>query len=448
MGAVTRLSVTTVAEHRSRYVLGSVAVAVAVAFMVAARLVTDALASQLREAGADQSGSSGSIFLLLSLFGLIVIVAAGFVISNSFQTMVSARTRELALLRTVGMRARQGFFAVVVEGVLVGVVGVAIGVIVGTLAAWTIILPAIKGASPALPGGGVLVLAFVVGMGVTMTAVLAPARKATQVAPVTALSSAETLTGEPLSKARTALGLLVLMAGLILALAPLGDAEPAMFAFVIGALVSFTGLSLLAPTYVPLIARLIAVGLASKVVGRMATGNLARGRRRTANTAMAVVLGVTLFTGVNVVLSSVIAMAEAEGYTQDSVGGIYLLAFGLTGLTIVVGLIGVLNTVVLSIRERNRELALLRAVGMTTGEVRRTVTLEGALVGLVGVVVGAGFGIAGAAVLLARLDGSMPVVPPWGILATVLVGTAAIVTALTFAVAGRAASCPPALATA
>lgn len=447
MAAVARLSLKTFAEHRSRYLLGSIAVAVAVAFMVAARLVTNALEGQLRAAGADQSGSSGSIFLLLSLFGLIVIVAAGFVISNSFQTMVSARARELALLRTVGMRARQAFFAVIVEGFLLGLVGVLVGVVLGTLAAWAIILPAIAGAPLVLPGVGVLVLAIVVGMGVTMAAVLAPARKATQVAPVTALASAETISAEPLSKTRTVFGLLVLVAGLAMALAPLGDSEIAIFAFVIGALVSFAGMSLLAPAYVPFLAGLIAVGSASRPVGRMATGNLVRGRRRTANSAMAVVLGITLFTGVNVVLSSTIAMAEAEGYTRDGVGGIYLLAFGLTGLTVVVGLIGVLNTVVLSVRERIRELALLRAVGMTTGEVRRTVTVEGSLVGFVGVALGTVLGIAGAAVLLARMGGSIPLVPDWGILAAAVLGTAAIVTTTTYVVAGRASGCPPALAT-
>ncbi len=448
MAAIVRLSLRTFAEHRSRYLLGSIAVAVAVAFMVAARLVTNALEDQLQAAGADQSGVSGSIFVLLSLFGLIVIVAAGFVISNSFQTMVSARTRELALLRTVGMRASQGFFAVTVEGFLLGLVGVVLGVILGTLAAWAVIQQAVEGARLVLPGVGVLVLAIVVGMGVTMAAVLVPARKATQVAPVAALSTAETLTGEPLSKARTVFGLVVLLAGLALALAPLGDSEVALFAFVIGALVSFAGMSLLAPAYVPFLARLIAVGSTSRPVGRMATGNLARGRRRTANSAMAVVLGITLFTGVNVVLSSGIAMAEADGYTQNNVGGIYLLAFGLTGLTVVVGLIGVLNTVVLSVRERARELALLRAVGMTTGEVRRTVTVEGSLIGFVGVVVGTVLGILGAAVLLTRLGASIPLAPDWSILAPAVIGTAAIVTATTYAVAGRAAASPPALATA
>ena len=447
MNAVTRLSIKTVAEHRSRYVLGAVAVAVAVAFMVAARMVTNALDAQLRSAGADESGSFDSLFLLLSLFGLIVIVASGFVVANSFQTMVSARTRELALLRTVGMRSRQAFLAVVVEGLIVGLVGALIGVVVGTLAAWAIIAPTMAGAELAAPSLGALILALFVGLSVTLAAVVAPARRATRVAPVAALSSAETIMGERLSKVRVAAGLGVLLVGLVMSLAPMGGGDLAMFSFVIGALVSFTGLSLLAPAYVPLLARVMAFGAARGPIGRMANGNLARGRRRTANTAMAVVLGVTLFTGVNVVLGSVIAQARAEGYAQEDIGGIYLLAFGLTGLTIVVGLIGVVNTVVLSVRERVRELALLRAVGMTTGEVRRTVTLEGALVGFVGVGVGAVLGITGAAVLLARLGGEISVAPPWTILGVAVFGTLAIVAASTYAVARPAASCPPTLAT-
>ena len=118
-----------------------------------------------------------------------------------------------------------------------------------------------------------------------------------------------------------------------------------------------------------------------------------------------------------------------------------------TGSAYLVGLIGVVNTVVLSVRERVRELALLRAVGMTTGEVRRTVTLEGALVGFVGVGVGAVLGITGAVVLLARLGGEISVAPPWTILGVAVFGTLAIVAASTYAVARPAASCPPTLAT-
>jgi putative ABC transport system permease protein len=214
-------------------------------------------------------------------------------------------------------------------------------------------------------------------------------------------------------------------------------------------LISFAGMSLLAPIFVPAMARMVTTGITRRPAGRLAVGNLARGRRRTANTTMAVVLGVTLFTGVNVVLNSALAATRAAGYTPDDTGTVFALAFGLTGLTILVGLLGVLNTIVLSVRERAQELSLLRAVGMTVREVRRTVTIEGTLVGLVGVGLGIVLGLAGSALLMTRLpDEGLLFAPPWTLIGAVALGSLALVATSTRVVAGRAASCRPALAVA
>ncbi|MEO1065374.1 MAG: FtsX-like permease family protein [Actinomycetota bacterium] len=69
---------------------------------------------------------------------------------------------------------------------------------------------------------------------------------------------------------------------------------------------------------------------------------------------------------------------------------------GLLSLAVVIALAGIANTTTLSIRERTRELGLLRAVGTTARQVRRSVRYEAALVALHGTIVGLGLGVLGA----------------------------------------------------
>ena len=56
-------------------------------------------------------------------------------------------------------------------------------------------------------------------------------------------------------------------------------------------------------------------------------------------------------------------------------------------------LIGIVNTMSLSIHERTRELGLLRAVGMTTRQLRRTVRYESAIIALIGTLAGLVLGL-------------------------------------------------------
>jgi putative ABC transport system permease protein len=69
------------------------------------------------------------------------------------------------------------------------------------------------------------------------------------------------------------------------------------------------------------------------------------------------------------------------------------MIYGLLGLAILIALLGIMNTLALSIHERTRELGLLRAVGMTRGQVRSTVRWESVLIALLGTVVGLGTGL-------------------------------------------------------
>jgi putative ABC transport system permease protein len=87
---------------------------------------------------------------------------------------------------------------------------------------------------------------------------------------------------------------------------------------------------------------------------------------------------------------------DQEGFEKVATGFIdQLLAFMtvMLLLAVLIALLGIVNTLALSVFERTRELGLLRAVGMTRGQVRAMVRWESAVISLIGAVTGAALGI-------------------------------------------------------
>jgi putative ABC transport system permease protein len=80
------------------------------------------------------------------------------------------------------------------------------------------------------------------------------------------------------------------------------------------------------------------------------------------------------------------------------------ILYVLLALSIVVSVFGIVNTLVLSVFERTREIGMLRAVGMTRRQVRRMIRQESVIVALIGAVIGIILGIVLAALLVARID--------------------------------------------
>ncbi|MGC0419880.1 ABC transporter permease [Embleya sp. AB8] len=102
------------------------------------------------------------------------------------------------------------------------------------------------------------------------------------------------------------------------------------------------------------------------------------------------------------------------------------LAYGLLSLTIVIAVLGVANTLALSVVERTRELAMLRALGLTRRQIRRMIRLESTTITLFGTALGLTLGLAwgyGATGWLAK-DGSVTeLAVPWPTLAAVIAAT-------------------------
>ena len=122
------------------------------------------------------------------------------------------------------------------------------------------------------------------------------------------------------------------------------------------------------------------------------------------------------------------AMVAGDFEKRDWVGTQLSVAtgavLGLLGAAVVIALIGIANTLGLSVLERGRENALLRAMGVTRGQLRRTLALEGVLLAgvatLLGVAVGLAFGWVGVEVVLAEVVDSTFRVPVGGLVVVVV----------------------------
>jgi putative ABC transport system permease protein len=97
----------------------------------------------------------------------------------------------------------------------------------------------------------------------------------------------------------------------------------------------------------------------------------------------------------------------------------------LLGLTILVAVLGVINTLLLSIFERTREIGLIRAIGMGRGQTGRMITVESILISvfgaLIGIVIGVGLGVAIIESLGTGPDDFLRLTIPWSYLVITLV---------------------------
>ena len=97
-----------------------------------------------------------------------------------------------------------------------------------------------------------------------------------------------------------------------------------------------------------------------------------------------------------------------------ALGEVFGLFDALALVAVVVAALGIVNTLTVSVLERVRELGVLRASGMTRGQVRRTVAVEAGILGIVGSVLGIVSGlIAGAILVLLAGGGPLILEVPW-----------------------------------
>lgn len=127
----------------------------------------------------------------------------------------------------------------------------------------------------------------------------------------------------------------------------------------------------------------------------------------------------------------VVSVMDGEEFGDELAGQVdqvLVILYALLGLSIVIAVLGIVNTLALSISERTREIGLLRAVGLGRLQLASAVTIESVLTAVFGTVLGIGVGAGLAATMpsVFRDEGFTALVVPWGPLA-VLLGLAVVV---------------------
>ena len=267
------------------------------------------VAIQTGEQFVSDAAESASAFIsllrpVLQGFAYLSMFVAAFVIFNTFSVVVTQRFRELALIRAVGGTPAQVRRSLIFEGMAIGVVASALGIVVG--AGLAIGLQALlRQFDLEIPGAGVkistytVVLCMLIGVVVTTLSVIVPAFRAGRTKPVEAMrSSAVDTSGS--SAVRAVFGAIFLLGSIALLLAN-RFVGVQWFYLTFGALFLFIGLFIGGPLLARLFAILVRPIMALfGMTGRLAADNAVRNPKRTATTANALVIGLFLVTLVTV----------------------------------------------------------------------------------------------------------------------------------------------------
>ncbi|MBQ0829498.1 ABC transporter permease [Streptomyces tagetis] len=111
---------------------------------------------------------------------------------------------------------------------------------------------------------------------------------------------------------------------------------------------------------------------------------------------------------------------------RDQVGQLLNMVYGLLALAIIVAVLGVVNTLALSVVERTREIGLMRAIGLSRRQLRRMIRMESVVIALFGALLGLGLGMGWGitAQRLLALEGLNTLDIPWPTILGVFVGSA------------------------
>ncbi|TKT01174.1 ABC transporter permease [Streptomyces lasalocidi] len=247
----------------------------------------------------------------LLVFAGIALFVGTFIIANTFTMLVAQRTKELALLRAVGASRRQVTRSVLIEAFVVGVVAGVSGLVAGVgIGAGLRSLMGGLGATvpdgPLVVSPGTVATALVVGVVVTMLAAWLPGRRAAKIPPVAAMSSVHAKATTKSLVLRNTLGALFSAAGVAVVLyATTLSGSDGQAPMGLGAVLLIIGVFILTPLLSrPLIAAAAPLLRAFGVSGRLARQNSVRNPRRTAATASALMIGLTLITGMTVMAGS------------------------------------------------------------------------------------------------------------------------------------------------
>lgn len=418
----------------------------------------------------DDIGEKQSVQLALGLvavvFFAIAVYVGGVVTANTVGTVIAGRTRVIALYRLVGASATSLRRSVAVDGLLVGLVGSVLGFGVASgIASGAVGFGVDTGSIPDLSYELFsiwLVAPVVAVIVVTWLASWVGSRRILDVAPIQAGAAAvepsrDEASARPVRNVAAFLligiGAVLLAGGVALGLVSMVG----LLVSLLGGILSFSGIVLGAPLFMPAILRMVGRMLGRGPAATVAAANAVRNPARSTRATIGVVIGVTLVTMFAVAAQGYVdmVMRGREAYPADYGDSDQVLALTITvfavlfGFSALIAAVGMVNNLSLSVLQRTRELGLLRALGFTRQQIRSMILAESiqmtvAAVGF-GLVLGIIYGWAGAQSLLGSIHGGGFALPsvPWLVLVVAVLAAAALSTAASIAPSRRATRISP-----
>ena len=261
----------------------------------------------------------GFIQPLILIFAAIALFVGAFIIANTFTMIVRESMRGYALLRSVGASPLQVFASVLIQAVILGLVGSGIGVLLG----WGLLELIAKGMTQSgmplsgspTPSATDVIVGVIVGVIVTIIGATLPAKTAATAPPIQAMN--ETVNPEKPVRARGWIGIAMVAVGAAFWVLCYLDADKRVdwqwlkdlgsgWTLGLGAAFVVIGAIVCAPAFVAPAAKVLGwiPSKAFPVTGKLATRNIGRAKRRTANTAAALFIGVAIVSCLGVVASS------------------------------------------------------------------------------------------------------------------------------------------------
>ena len=252
----------------------------------------------------------GFLRTALLVFAFVALFVGAFLIFNTFSITVAQRITEFGMLRTLGAARGQILVSVVLEALLIGLLGALLGLAFGFAIA--------KGLNALFVAIGIdlpttslvledrtIVASLAIGIGITLISSLVPALRSTRVPPIAALQALEMPSSRRRAVAYAVLAALLCVAGLAMVLAGLfGSADGGNAAGLMGggAVAVVLGVSLFSPRLVRPLASLAGWPMERlrRLTGRLARENTQRNPSRTAVTAAALMIGLAVVTFVTV----------------------------------------------------------------------------------------------------------------------------------------------------
>lgn len=247
----------------------------------------------------------------LSVMGVLALFMGGFIIFNTFRTIVAERKRDIALLRAVGANRRALLGVILVEGALQGGLGTLAGMVMGYLTA-VVLTVAVSPLSESyihlrlgapVVSPALVVITVILGVGTTLIAGLIPAMTASRVTPL------EALRPSTLEAFQRTAGLSAIVGSVLIVLGVLALIVGSVGLAGLGAILFFVGLVLIAPALIKPIARgfgaVVAATFAKDGAGSIAEGNLARQPGRAAVTASTTMIALAIIVTAGGLVTSV-----------------------------------------------------------------------------------------------------------------------------------------------